>query len=238
MKACVAMCGIVLVRHGPRGFREWVDPISRVNLGHRRLAMIEADPRANPRFCWPEVGLSLVPTGGICNWKELRRELKGAGHRFMTRLDTELLIHASGQWGAEVVHPLCGMYAFTFWDGRNQEAFLASDPYWIKPLCSCFNGGIPPVTKSLLAGECVNHEPDPVGWGGFLLWWGSVPEPCPVYRRIPSLPAGSTLVWYLCGLQVLVSRFDFGKILVEEISRARSGSYPWTRFRSLSWPTF
>ena len=236
----VAMCGIVLIargtgtvgpgdqeagrrmlarlaRRGPDGSGEWVDPASRVYLGHRRLAVIDPGPEASQPFHWPEAGLSVVFNGEIYNWKDLRRELEGVGHRFMTRSDTEVLIHAYGQWGVEVVHHLRGMYAFAIWDGRNQEVFLARDPYGIKPLYYCFDGEVLQVAsqvKALLAGGVVSREPDPAGWVGFLLW-GSVPEPYTVYRQIRSLPAGSTLVWNMHGLEAPVTRFDFGEILAE-----------------------
>ncbi len=204
-----------LIRRGPDGSGEWMDPESMVYLGHRRLAVIDPDPEADQPFHWPEAHLSLVFNGEIYNWRELRCELEGHGHRFRTRSDTEVLIHAYGEWGREAVHHLRGMYAFAVWDGRRREICLARDPYGIKPLYYSFDGEALKVAsqvKALLAGGTVDDAADPAGWVGFLLW-GSVPEPRTVYRGIRALPAGTTIIWTPEGLGESQSHFDFTRTI-------------------------
>ena len=61
-------------------------------------------------------------------------ELKGLGHRFKTRSDTETIVHAYEQWGEECVKRLRGMFAFAIWDENKQQMLLARGRVGKKPL--------------------------------------------------------------------------------------------------------
>ena len=76
----------------------------------------------------------LTFSGEVYNFTELRTELTARGHHFRTRSDTEVVLHAYLQWGAESVTRLNGMFAFGIWDGRRQELLLARDRLGVKPL--------------------------------------------------------------------------------------------------------
>jgi len=209
-----------LAKRGPDGAGEWVDPESRVYLGHRRLAVIDLDDGAAQPFHWPEAGLSLVYNGELYNWRRLRVELEGRGHRFRTESDSEVLIHAYGEWGQDALQRLRGMYAFAIWDEKSQTAFLARDPYGIKPLYYSWDGQtfqVASQVRALIEGDDMDRAPDPAGWAGFLLW-GSVPEPWTVYRGIRALPAGSTLRWTPKGLDPPHSFADLEEALSRPVA--------------------
>ena len=72
--------------------------------------------------------------GEIYNFAELRRELEGKGHRFATHSDTEVILHAYEQYGADCVTRFWGMFAFGVWDERRHTLFLARDRVSKKPL--------------------------------------------------------------------------------------------------------
>ncbi len=76
----------------------------------------------------------LTFSGEVYNFTELRTELTSLGHEFRTRSDTEVVLHAYLQWGADCVTRLNGMFAFGIWDGRRQELLLARDRLGVKPL--------------------------------------------------------------------------------------------------------
>ena len=78
--------------------------------------------------------VSVVYNGEIYNHQDLRRELVSCGHHFRTRSDTEVLVHGFEQWGTDLPARLNGMFAFSIWNHKTRELFLARDHIGIKPL--------------------------------------------------------------------------------------------------------
>ena len=114
---------------GPDDEGLWIDP--HVALGHRRLAVIDVEGGVQPMSEGPA---TIVYSGETYNFRELRRDLEAHGHRFRTRSDTEVVLHAYLEWGADLVERLNGMFAFAIWDRRTEELLLARDRMGIKPL--------------------------------------------------------------------------------------------------------
>ena len=119
---------------GPDAGGVWID--RHVALGHRRLAIIDISGGAQPMQAEEEgrVTASLIYTGEVYNFMELRDELRQLGHAFKTRSDTEVVLHAYLQWGDKVAEHLNGMFAFAIWDARSEELFLVRDRMGVKPL--------------------------------------------------------------------------------------------------------
>jgi asparagine synthase (glutamine-hydrolysing) len=80
--------------------------------------------------------------GAIYNYREVRQELEGAGHRFVSRTDTEVIIQAYEKWGIECLHRFNGMWAFCLWDGARKQIFCARDRLGVKPLYYRFDGKV------------------------------------------------------------------------------------------------
>ncbi|MDL4773226.1 MULTISPECIES: asparagine synthase (glutamine-hydrolyzing) [Thermomonosporaceae] len=114
---------------GPDDQGLWID--RHVALGHRRLAVIDIAGGVQPMTRGPA---TIVYSGETYNFHELRRDLEGRGHRFRTRSDTEVVLYAYLEWGAEFVERLNGMFAFAIWDTRREELLLGRDRMGIKPL--------------------------------------------------------------------------------------------------------
>src|ERR1700684_3406600 len=80
------------------------------SFGHRRLSIIDLDPRSNQPFTDPSGAVALVYNGEIYNYRELRRELAGKGVHFRTTGDTEVVLQAYLAWGDDLVEYLEGMF--------------------------------------------------------------------------------------------------------------------------------
>ena len=127
--------GNTLVHRGPDGFgvyRHVGKAEVGVGMAHRRLAIIDLDPRANQPFCLGD-GV-LVYNGEIYNYIEVRKELQRLGHDFRTTGDTEVLAAALLQWGAECLDKLEGMWAFAWYKKTDGTLLLSRDRFGEKPL--------------------------------------------------------------------------------------------------------
>jgi asparagine synthase (glutamine-hydrolysing) len=118
-----------MAARGPDDEGLWID--SHAALGHRRLAVIDIEGGRQPMSEGPA---TIVYSGETYNFRELRRELEAHGHRFRTHSDTEVVLRAYLQWGADMVDRLNGMYALAIWDTRTEELLLIRDRMGIKPL--------------------------------------------------------------------------------------------------------
>ncbi|MFJ5117402.1 MULTISPECIES: asparagine synthase (glutamine-hydrolyzing) [unclassified Kitasatospora] len=108
-------------------------------LGHRRLAVIDIEGGTQPMTVEHDGRALAVLTysGEVYNHRELRAELEATGHRFHTRSDTEVVLHAYLEWGEGLAERLNGMFAFAVWDTRSEELLLVRDRMGIKPLHYC-----------------------------------------------------------------------------------------------------
>jgi asparagine synthase (glutamine-hydrolysing) len=111
-----------------------VEVVGSCGLGHRRLAIIDLNPRASQPMTTADGKLWLVYNGEIYNFQELRSELEAAGCVFRTTSDTEVLLHGWRVWGESMVAKLRGFFAFALWDETAQTLFLARDRFGKKPL--------------------------------------------------------------------------------------------------------
>jgi asparagine synthase (glutamine-hydrolysing) len=179
-----------LRRRGPDDEGTWQG--AGIVLGHRRLSILDLDRRAAQpmqSICGRYV---IVFNGEIYNFRLLRRDLESQGVVFRTTSDTEVILALFAAEGEAMLTKLHGMFAFAIWDCIARRAFIARDPYGIKPLYVGVASGavlVASQVKVLLATGSVSREPDPRGQAGFWML-GSVPEPHTWFRDIRALPAG------------------------------------------------
>jgi asparagine synthase (glutamine-hydrolysing) len=107
---------------------------SDVLLGSRRLAIIDTSSAGRQPMTNEDGTVFLAFNGAIYNYLELRRELAGAGHRFVSETDTEVIVHGYEQWGPDCVSRFNGMWAFALWDQRQRRFFCSRDRFGVKPL--------------------------------------------------------------------------------------------------------
>jgi asparagine synthase (glutamine-hydrolysing) len=131
-RAAIAAMTATMICRGPDAGEVWVS--AHAAIGHRRLSVIDLPGGGQPMHAPGEDDVVLTFSGEIYNHADLRRELAARGHQFLTRSDTEVLLHCYLEWGADCVGRLNGMFAFGVWDGRRQELLLARDRLGVKPL--------------------------------------------------------------------------------------------------------
>jgi asparagine synthase (glutamine-hydrolysing) len=149
---------------GPDGEGHWLD--ERIGFAHTRLAIIDAEGGMQPQHA---VGARYVTVynGEIYNHPELRAELEGAGYRFLTRSDTEVIPACLEHYGrVEGLLRLRGMFAFALWDKREQTLLLARDRFGMKPLYVARAGPLwlfASEPKTLFEWPELSRAADPVG---------------------------------------------------------------------------
>lgn len=197
------------------GMRFWAmdafepSTLSRIWLGNRRLRILDLSPAGRQPMPNEDNTIWVVLNGEIVNFQDLRDELAAKGHRFRSRTDTEVIVHAYEEWGDGFVNKLKGMFAIALWDGRRKakdegKLMLVRDPLGIKPLyvwdeglraregkrkCLAFASEV----RALLASGLVVPQLSLEGIWTYLAF-GSVQEPFTIVDGIRPLPPGTLLI--------------------------------------------
>jgi len=174
-------------------------PAPTVVMGSARLSILDLSPAGRQPMSNEDGRVWVVFNGEIFNFRDLREELASRGHRFRSGTDTEVIVHAYEEWGADCLHRLRGMFAFAIYDGRpggpdgcGGVVFLARDALGIKPLYYASAGGgllFASEVRALLASGLVSRDLSVAGLTSYLLW-GSTAEPVTLIEGIRSLPPG------------------------------------------------
>ncbi len=142
---------LALAHRGPDGCGSWIanDGSARTGFAHRRLAIIDlSDAGRQPltvhcAACGAHDldALALIYNGELYNYRELRAELEGLGHRFESQSDSEVLLHLYAEFGEGMLPRMNGIFAFAIRDGRPScgdrqqgDVLIARDPLGVKPL--------------------------------------------------------------------------------------------------------
>jgi asparagine synthase (glutamine-hydrolysing) len=107
---------------------------NRIGLGFRRLSILDLAQSGHQPMVSRDGRHVIVFNGEIFNYVELRNELESLGHQFASSGDTEVLLNAYRQWGADCLRRLNGMWAFVIYDRTSGCVFGARDRFGVKPL--------------------------------------------------------------------------------------------------------
>lgn len=168
-----------------------------MTLGHRRLAIIDLSPGGQQPMSGQAENVQIVLNGEIYNYRELRDVLRRKGHRFRSESDTEVLVRAYEQWGAECLERINGMFSFAIYDGRIGKLFLARDRVGEKPLFFYHADGLfafASELKALLADRSIPRRLDPTALDHYLAY-GSVPGGLCILAGISKLPPAHCLTY-------------------------------------------
>jgi asparagine synthase (glutamine-hydrolysing) len=165
---------------------------SVVGMGMRRLSIIDIEGGAQPMFT-DDKSLAIVFNGEIFNFHELRRQLEQQhGINFSTRSDTEVILRGYSVWGADILPKLNGMFAFSIYDERKKEIFIARDRLGEKPLYYSLNGSSffwASELKSMIA-ACPEKKQISAQALNIYFSLSYIPAPYTVYENVFKLQAG------------------------------------------------
>lgn len=128
-----------IAHRGPDDSGMWV--ADGVGIGHCRLSIIDLSLAGHQPMLTADGTGVLAYNGEVYNYRELRTELEQGGFSFSGGSDTEVVLAALHTWGPErSVLRFNGMFAFAYFDARDNALWLARDRLGIKPLYTAQTG--------------------------------------------------------------------------------------------------
>ncbi len=186
--------GNVIKYRGPDDVGYYIDNF--ISMGVRRLSIIDLKTGHQPIHNEDE-SLWIVFNGEIYNYKDLRDYLVKKGHKFYTKTDTEVILHAFEEYGPNCVQKLNGMFGFAIWDSKNNSLFIARDRIGIKPVhYALINNELffASEIKSILENKNYNPKVSDEGLNA-LLSYRFVPAPLTMFEGIKKLKPGCYLIF-------------------------------------------
>ncbi|MBK7128394.1 MAG: asparagine synthase (glutamine-hydrolyzing) [Crocinitomicaceae bacterium] len=120
----------VLAYRGPDA--EGVFEDQQIELGHRRLSIIDLSESANQPIISSDGNWVIVFNGEIYNYADIKKQLPE--YPFKTQGDTEVVLAAFQKWGEHSLRLLNGIFSFAIWNKITKQLFIARDRLGVKPL--------------------------------------------------------------------------------------------------------
>jgi asparagine synthase (glutamine-hydrolysing) len=211
-----------------------------VSLGHRRLSIIDLSPAGHQPMCSEDETVWIVYNGEVYNFQEIRSQLESFGHKFKSRTDTEVIIHAYEQWGVKCFDMFNGMWAFCIYDKQRQELILCRDRFAIKPLYYCLQDG-KLIFSSMISGILAHNIKQTPNQKAIMEFLAYNLEHCgkeTFFNNIYSLEPGNFLKydlktkklnigkWYIPKLRENVSIDDIRRSFVESVKSQTVADVP------------
>ena len=104
-----------------------------IGLAHRRLSILDLSPSGHQPMSSEDSNAWITYNGEIYNYLEIKEELVKKGHQFFSNSDTEVILKAYKEWGAQCVHRFNGMWAFVIYDFSKALIWCSRDRVGVKP---------------------------------------------------------------------------------------------------------
>lgn len=125
----------IMFNRGPDSFG--IETLPNITLAHRRLKIIDLSSDGSQPMRNENGDIWLVFNGEIYNYLQLKVALENKGHSFISKTDSEVLIHGYEEWGTDILKKIKGMFAFGIYDLNLNKLILSRDPIGKKPLYYC-----------------------------------------------------------------------------------------------------
>lgn len=186
----------MLAPRGPDGFGLVLH--GGIGLSQHRLATIGLGTAEAQPFTDAGLGLTIAMDGAILNYRELRGELEGLGHKFVSASDAEIVLKAWAEWGSTAVPRFAGMFAFALHERDSGRLVLVRDRFGIKPLylaeehkALSFASTLP----ALLSLDGIDRSIDPVALHYYMSWHAVVPAPRTILNGVRKLPPATIRIY-------------------------------------------
>ena len=166
-----------------------------IGIAIRRLSVIDVEGGHQPIYN-EDKSVGIVFNGEIYNFITLKKKLEERGHRFLTKTDTEVLVHLYEEHDVDCLQLLDGMFSFAIWDKRKQRLFIARDRAGEKPLYYAEIGDtlvLSSELRSILKCPIVTKDIDKKGLAEYF-FYGFVPSPNSILKDVKKLPAANFML--------------------------------------------
>ena len=195
---------------GPDDEGMYTDAAQHLVLGHRRLSLIELSMAGHQPMSYSDGRYTISYNGELYNYLEIRMELMGAGFKFNTNSDTEVILAAFAAWGCNAFHRFNGMFAFAIYDKQVGEIYLVRDTSGIKPLYYAVTDeglAFASEIKAFAAIPWLQKKNE--NWPVYLLAYGHLPEPITTLADVKPLPKGCCLRYRLADKDADLNVYSF-----------------------------
>jgi len=174
-----------------------------VSIGHKRLRILDLSEKARQPIYNEDATVCVSYNGEIYNFQSIRRTLEQTGHKFTSRTDSEVLVHAYEEWGTDLLERINGQFAFCIFDKEKNIFFIARDRLGIKPLYYYFDGKrfiFGSELKVFLEGD-VTKQINKTALDYYLLF-GNTPSEQSIIENIKKVLPGSYIIYDLSSQKI------------------------------------
>lgn len=212
-----AMCKS-MVHRGPDADGFWVDDVSGIALGHRRLSIVDLSETGHQPMSSSCKRFTITYNGELYNTAELREALVRKGFAFRGTSDTEVVVNAISAWGIEdAARKFNGIFAFGVWDRKERCLMLVRDRVGVKPLYwSRYNGhfAFASELRAIATIEDFDRTLDRSAMGAFLQN-NYIPVPLTIYKDVRALEPGTIMSVRSGGAIATVRYWDLAETVSE-----------------------
>ncbi len=204
-KALLKRMGFVSKHRGPDQAGTYID--KDICLGHKRLSIIDLSIKGKQPMVNEDGSLVIIYNGEIYNFQDIKKRL--GKHKFISKTDSETVLHAYEEFGERCLRYFNGMFAFAICSSNKKKLFLAVDRLGIKPIYYTkvkdkflFASEI----KSLLQYEEVKREVNEKALTKYLTF-RYTPDNETLFKGIKKLEPGHYLIYDAKSKRIMIKKY-------------------------------
>jgi len=163
-----------------------------------------------PPMFTDDKSMSIVFNGKIFNFREIRKRLEQEYHvKFTTQLDTEVVLKGYIVLGEKILSLLNGMFAFSIYDEKKNELFIARDRLGEKPLYYSLDNNTFTWASELKSMITLQPEKKIISREALNIYFSLsyIPAPYTIYQNIRKLQAGHFIRLNVASFAMSLTRY-------------------------------